>query len=143
MRDERRRPGDRDPLNLRELPHPDLGGCRARQVAGGEDESPDACSQEGLALDPPVADSLVVGENDPPLGADNRQPALVGNVIREMVGVQLDEGTRCGQRSHERPGIGTPVGKKTIFGLRRSALVPDRFFDGIRRKSDILGDFLG
>ena len=33
--------------------------------------------------------------------------------------------------------------KKTIFGLRRSALVPDRFFDGIRRKSDILGDFLG
>ena len=33
--------------------------------------------------------------------------------------------------------------KKTIFGLRRSALVPDRFFDGIRRKSDVLGDFLG
>ena len=112
-------------------------------MAGGEDESPDACSQESLALDPPVADPLVVGKNHPPLGANNRQPALVGNVVREVVGVQLDSAPAAVNAVTSVLELVHRSRKKTIFGLRRSALVPDRFFDDIRRKSDVSGDILG
>jgi hypothetical protein len=110
----------------------DRYSSEAIEVFDAAQHEPDAiagaCSQQGLALDPPVANSLVVGKNDPPLGAHDRQPALVGNVVREVVGVPLDEGARCGQRSHERPGIGTPVEKEddlrpTPLGSRTESLL--------------------
>ena len=135
VRDERRWCGFCDTSDSRHVPHPDFGSIVTGQISSGQDESPNSCCHESITLVLPVANSLVFGQDDPPLGTYNPQPILIRSVADKAVRVVLDDRPRRRQSSHQRFGFDAPVEKEdnlrlTPRGSRTGSLLRWHRFGG-------------
>jgi len=77
-----------------------------------QNETADGRSHEGLGLEPAVADPAVRSENDPFLGADDRQPVRILRVLRKMIVVELDPQTSFQEDAGEDLPPQAPVAKE-------------------------------
>lgn len=88
-------------------PRQDCSVLGAREPLGRQNERRDAGSLEGSELCATMPDRFILGEDDPGTSTSFVQPDFVGNILREVIGVDLDLG--AGRPQGLRNGVAPEV----------------------------------